>query len=396
LIEALLKPEVQEFILQHQDADPGLLMLQSKKYPGLPFREIVLQIQARQKAAQKIPEWYNHAGIFFPPPLSVEQSSSEVTAKYKAGLVSGTSFVDLTGGGGVDTFYLGRSFTEVHYVERNEHLCEVANHNFKVLGLSVNIHNESAEEFLNSDRENFDVIYIDPARRDAQSNKVFLLKDCEPDITKLLPDLLKKGRQALMKASPMLDIHLVEDQLAPVKEIHIVAVANEVKEVLYFWENGWKGSSKIVAVNLNKDTGAVEDSFAFSRTEELEASVNYTLPQKYLYEPNKSILKAGAFKSLALRLGLDKLHPNSHLYTSDKNISFPGRVFEIMDVVPYQKKLILKALPDRKANITTRNFPDTVETIRKKTGIVDGGSIFLFATTNRDGKLIVLVCKKVI
>src|SRR5690606_20699235 len=132
------------------------------------------------------------------------------------------------------------------------------------------------------------------------------------------------------------------------------------------------------------------------RTEELEASVNYTLPQKYLYEPNKSILKAGAFKSLALRLGLDKLHPNSHLYTSDKNISFPGRVFEIMDVVPYQKKLILKALPDRKANITTRNFPDTVETIRKKTGIVDGGSIFLFATTNRDGKLIVLVCKKVI
>ena len=393
MIEKLKVAEVQNFISLHEHDDPAMLMLQSKKRDDLPLKEIVQQIQSRQKAARKIPEWYHQAGIIFPPPLSVEQSSSEVTAKYKAALLSGTSLVDITGGGGVDTYYCGKSFAEVHYVEREALLCELADHNFKALGLPVRVHHASAEEFLFSITEEFDVIYIDPARRDANNKKLFLLKDCEPDIRNLLPELLKKGKKVLIKASPMLDIHQVEDQLEPVKEIHIIAVANEVKEVLYLLERGWQGSTKIATVNLNKDTGVTEDSFTLTRNEERGALVSYSHPQKYLYEPNKAVLKAGAFKSIASRFDLVKLHPNSHLYSSEKLINFPGRVFECLELVPYQKKALLKSLPDKKANITTRNFPDTVQAIRKRTGIKEGGNTFIFATTNIDDKLMMIICK---
>lgn len=394
MIEKLTKPEVQDFINRHQHDDPVMLMLQSKKYPHLPFKAVVQQIQSRQKARQKLPEWFATKGILFPPPLSLEQCSSEITAKYKAGLLSGKAMADLTGGGGVDAYYLHRSFEKVDYVEQSPLLCEVARHNFRLFSAAITVHNETAAEYLAS-LKCVDLLYLDPARRDPEDKKVFLLQDCEPNVVALQHDLLQKANVVMVKTSPILDIQLAINAFGHVKEVHIVAVNNEVKEVLYVLEATWNASPRIMAVNLDKVSGVVTQAFLFTQAEEATATVNYAMPQRYLYEPNKAILKAGAFKCISQRFQLAKLHPHSHLYTSDKLIAFPGRIFERIATVPYHRKALLPYLPGKKANITTRNFPDSVQAIRKKTGIKEGGEVFLMATTNMEEKLTMVVCRKV-
>lgn len=395
MIEKFKSPIVQNFILQHQHDDLAMLMLKSKKFPDFPVKEIIQQIQSRQKAKQKLPEWYGKKGVIFPQPLSIEQASSEITAKYKASLVCGESFVDLTGGTGIDTFYFSKSFSQNYYIERNAHLCEIARHNFNLFSVSVTVHNLSAEEFLLSIKDSFDFVYVDPARRDNNTNKVFLLQDCEPDVAAIQTKLLEKGKKVMLKTSPMLDLQQADSLLSNLRAVHVVAVGNEVKEVLYLLERNWEGQSEIHAVNLNKSTGEIVEAFSFSKEEEQNTEIEFRYPSRYIYEPNKSILKAGAFKSAGNRFRLAKLHPNSHLYTSDELFPFSGRSFELVASVPYHKKAILSSLPNKKANITTRNFPDSVAEIRKKTGIKEGGELFLFATTNMENKLVILICKKI-
>lgn len=395
MISKIYSAEVQRIIKLHQHDDPVMLMLKSKKFSHLPFREIVQQIKSRQKAFHKLPEWYSKEEIVFPPSLSMEQCSSEISARFKASLVSGDTMLDLTGGTGVDTYYFSKKFKSSIYIERNSLLCEIARHNFDVLSCDVKVCHSEAARYLNEVAEPVDFIYIDPARRDERQKKVFLLEDCEPDVYQLQKRLLMLSKSVMIKTSPMLDISLAQKDLNHVKSITIVAIGNEVKEVLYLLERHWVGETEINAKNLNKTSGVVEEEFVFKIKEEEEAISTYALPAEFIYEPNSSVLKSGAFRLVGQRFGLSKLHSNSHLYTSNKLIAFPGRVFECRAVVPYQKKAILKHLSEGKANITTRNFPESVDSIRRKTGLKDGGEFFLFATTNLEERLVVLICTKV-
>lgn len=395
MISNIYSAEIQQFIKLHQHDDPVMLMLKAKKFGHLPFQEIVQQIKSRQKAFHKLPEWYNKEGIIFPPTLSMEQCSSEISARFKANLVSGNTMIDLTGGTGVDTYYFGEKFKSSIYVERDPLLCETARRNFDVLSCDIKVCHSEATQYLDEITEPIDFIYIDPARRNERQKKIFLLGDCEPDVLPLQERLLILAKSVMIKTSPMLDISLAQKDLNHVKSITIVAIGNEVKEVLYLLERHWSEDTEINALNLNKNSGLVEEEFVFKIHEEQEAISTYALPGEFIYEPNSSVLKSGAFKLVGQRFGLLKLHPNSHLYTSNELIVFPGRVFECLAVVPYQKKAILNHLPVGKANITTRNFPETVESIRRKTGLKDGGEFFLFATTNLEEKLVVLICKKV-
>ena len=377
-VETLLLPKVQRFLHEHAHDDPHQLALQAHRYPDLPIPAIAEQLQSRRKAQHKLPEWHATEGLLFPPALSMEQCSSEATARYKSSLLHGQRLVDLTGGAGVDTYYLSQSFAHTDYVEQHESLAQLARHNFAVLGTStIRTHATSAEKFLVTLSEPADAIYLDPARRDAQARRVFQLADSTPDVLELQDTLLAKSTTVLLKTAPLLDIQATLRVLNNVNQVHVVAVRNEVKEVVYRMDRGFDGEPEITAVNLQTIS---EAAFPFLRSEEARAEATYADPLTYLYEPHAALMKAGAFKLIAQRFGLSKLHPNTHLYTSDRLVNeFPGRTFRCQAVVPYQKKAVRKLLSEPKANITTRNFPDTVATVRKKLGLKDGGDVYLFA-----------------
>ncbi|WP_299755832.1 hypothetical protein [uncultured Pontibacter sp.] len=389
-------PEEQEFILQHQQQDVAQLILQAKRYPQLPVQELAQQIKARQKAVQKLPTWVQHPQAVFPVALSVEQSSSEVTAAYKASLVSGKLLVDLTGGFGVDSFYFARSFAQVVHVEQNQELQEVAKYNFELLHASnIQSINAAAEDFLSAFEGKADVLYLDPARRGNQDQKLHLLQDCEPDVLHLLPLLFQKADAILLKTSPMLDIEQALQELAHAVQVWVVALQNEVKEVLYLLKPKAPAPADAARTAVNLLPNAEPQQLTFTRTQEDAATPKYTDPQEFVYEPNAAILKAGAYRYLGQHLHLNKLHPNSHLYTSAQLLPhFPGRSFRCLGVSRYNKKELLKRLPQNKANITVRNFPDSVAEIRRKTGIKEGGHTYLFFTTDMHQKPVVLICEK--
>ena len=371
-------------------------MLQAHRFPDIPVREAVAQIQARQKVRHKLPSWHAQENLIYPPSLSVEQSSSEETALYKAGLLArGAAMADLTGGMGVDTFFLSKNFKEAFYVEQQEALCQAASHNFSILGADqIKVINAAAEEFVKG-APHLDAIYLDPARRGNENQKLYKLADCQPDITSLLPSLLQLTDTILLKAAPMLDISQGLSELQWVKEVHIVAVKNEVKELLFLLQKGFSGSPLIKAVNLNSQT-KTEETFAFTQEEEQMAPVSFSEPLQYLYEPNAAIMKAGAFKLVAQRSNLLKLHRNSHLYTSLQPVStFPGRSFSILYKGKPEKKMIQQFFPDKKALISSRNHPMSVQQLSKKLGLKEGGNRYLFATTFADEKPGVVVCERI-
>ncbi len=387
--------EEKQFMQQHAQQDVATLMLQAKRYPNLPVPELAKQIQARQKAGSKLPTWAGNPHVIFPVTLSVEQSSSELTAAYKASLVSGELLIDLTGGFGVDSFYFAKHADHVIHVEQNQELSEIAAYNFKLLGATnIEAVNKTAEDFLAGFTGVADIIYLDPARRGEHHEKVHLLQDCEPDVLGLLPVLLAKAKKVLLKTSPMLDIDLAVEQLGTVAKVWVVAVQNECKEVLYLLTSTAPETAEREAVNILA-SGQVQQ-LKFTAQQEEQAKVEFSEPLSFIYEPNTAILKAGAYRYLAQHLNLGKLHPNSHLYTSDTLVpNFPGRSFRCLQISRYNKKELLPLLPQQKANITVRNFPESVASIRKKTGIKEGGNIYLFFTTTRSHKPVVLVCEKV-
>jgi hypothetical protein len=245
--------------------------------------------------------------------------------------------------------------------------------------------------YLKNTETSFDCIYIDPSRRHDSKGKVFYLKDCLPNIAEHLDLLFKHSKTVLIKASPMLDISIGLNELKWVKDIHVVAVDNDVKELLFLLEANFENNVIIKSVNLINNKTQV---FDFKYSEEKQTEACYSLPKNYLYEPNSALMKAGAFNTVSKELMVNKLHKHSHLYTSDNILEFPGRRFEIIDVLPFSKKNVSKQFYGTKANITTRNFPDTVAQLRAKFNIKDGGEIFLFFTTNLNNKRIVVVTKQ--
>lgn len=355
------------------------------------------QIRALQKVRDKIPAWYR-PDLTFPPLVSVEQASSEQTARFKASLVSGSLMADLSGGMGVDAYFFARRFERAVYVERNPELAALAHINFATLGVhNIEVVNSDAAQFLQTTPEHFDLLYLDPARRDEQQRRVFRLADCQPNVPEILGLLLRRAPQILIKTAPLLDLNAAVAELRAVSHIWVVAASNEVKEVLYLLrdEAGENAGDQIPVSTVNLDNG-VPQIFTFTRAEEQAAFPEYSGPQRYLYEPNAAILKAGAFKIFAARFGLAKLHPNTHLYTSDMLVpDVPGRVFEIVSNARYDRKSVQALLPESRANVAARNFPDTTEAMRKKLGLKDGGAWYVFGVREVGERVAVVVTRKV-
>jgi precorrin-6B methylase 2 len=391
----MLSETLKKFIAQHLNDDTSRLLLDAKKYPEVNVREAVEQIMARQKAKIKLTTWVQNEAVVFPSGISVEQSSSEATAQLKASFMSGHRLIDLTGGMGVDTWAMAQVFEEVIYLERSEKLCQLAEHNFQVLGYkNIHVFNQDSVDFLQNNTTQSDWIYLDPARRDKSNQKVVGLADCEPNILEIKDLLFEKTENILLKVSPLLDIEGAIRALNNVTNVWTIAIENEVKEVLFALKKNSSQSIQTQAINLLKNR---KDVFSFEWTTEKHLAVGLLLPKRYIYEPNAAILKTGAFKSVAKQFDLAKLHPHTHLYTSDVlKPDFQGRVFEVKAICRLDKKELLAHLPQKKANISIRNFPISVQEIRKKTGITEGGDTHLLATTNLQNQKIVLVCAKVL
>ena len=388
----ILNTGIQEFINKNLNTDISSLLLKGANFPDVSLIEIVEQIEAKKKCLKKLPNWYKSKNIYYPNKLNIEQTSSEDTAKYKANLVHGKSLIDLTGGFGIDSYFFSKKIDTITHCEIDKNLSEIVTHNYKVLGVK-NIKNYTGNGlfFLKENVQKYDWIYIDPSRRNNEKNKVFFLSDCTPNIVENLELILNHSDNILVKTSPLLDLTIGIKELKFVKEIHIVAIKNEVKELLWIIEKKHTGHINIKTINIKKDKNEV---FDFILNEEKELVSNYSTPKKYLYEPNASLLKSGAFNVISHKLKIFKLHKHSHLYTSDELIDFPGRCFKIEDVHSYNKKELKKTLKNSSANITTRNFPETSVQIRKKLNLKDGGETYLFFTTNIKNEKIVIICTK--
>ena len=393
-----LSSETRQFINRHQSDDVRDLALQARKYPNVDMQVAITQIAGRQIATEKIPSWKEIEDIRYPKHLSLEQCSSEITARYKARLLQGETLADLTGGFGVDCAFLAGRFNAVTYVERQKELCEIAGHNFRILRLNhISIRNEDGTDYLNM-MSPADCIFLDPARRGEHGNKTVAISDCEPDVAGLEELLLEKAGRVMLKLSPMLDLSSALKELPHTLEAHIISVNNECKELLLLLGKNPPAEIPIHCVNLSSKEEQEEQHFVFTREQEQQSGCNYTNTLgKYLYEPNSSLLKAGAFRSITANYPVRKLHPNSHLYTSDMQIKeFPGRIFQITGHCGLNKKEIKENLADlKKANLTVRNFPATVAELRKRLKLAEGGDTYLFASTLNNGQKVIIRCEKV-
>lgn len=392
-----MTPRYTAFIKEHMQDNTDRLLLNASRYPGIDIPFVVEQITLRRQIRDKLPSWYDNGALIFPARMATEQSSSEVTAHYKQHLVDDSdTLCDLTGGLGIDSFYFSRKVKQVVYMERFVTYCEAARHNFQVLNAKNIQVLEGDSAQLYPTVENITVFYIDPARRGEGNRRVFAISDCEPDLTVLRIGLLRHASKIIAKLSPMVDLQQTLTLLPETTEIHVLSVKNECKELLYVMDSS-KEVADLPVYCVNFTAEGKEDRFIFNFTEEREANPRITSTlQSYLYEPNASILKAGAFKSVAVQYDLKKLSVHSHLYTSDVWVKdFPGRVFEVVGVHPFTNKLLKnfsKHIP--KANITIRNFPIAVEELRKRTRIADGGDTYIFATTLADNQKVLIETHK--
>ena len=388
----ILKHEIQAFINANVGKSISKLALQKNPFPEVNWITILNQIEAKTKAKDKLPNWFLTKNIIYPTKISIEQTSSEKTASYKASIVSGDSLIDLTGGFGVDDYYFSKKIKNVAHCEINLELSAVVKHNLEQLNVSnIVCYAGDSLDTLNSLNTRWDWIYIDPSRRNDAKGKVFLLKDCLPNVPENLDFYFNNSDAILIKTAPLLDISAGLSELQHVKAIHIIAVENEVKELLWELHASFFGNTTIKTINLTKDK---TDTFDFILNEDSKFP-NFSLPQKYLYEPNSAIMKSGGFDEVGSFYNLNKLHKHSHLYTSADLISFPGRIFQIQNSFPYNKTEMKSFLENTQANITTRNFPDSVESIRKKWKIKDGGNLYCFFTTDENNDKIVLICTKI-
>ena len=415
-----------EFIREYRERDIRQLALQATRFPDVDMPYALDQIQGWQIARRKLPKWAACDGVIFPPHLSMEQCSSEPTAQYKLNLAmewttlnselstqncrrqqfktqnskfkTSTRMTDLTGGFGVDFSFTSCAFAAATYVERNEQLCHIVEHNLPLLGLdNATVVCADAVEYL-STVEPQTMLFLDPARRDEHGAKTVMLADCTPDVVQLLPKLLEKSRFTMLKLSPMLDWHkAVDDLQGAVREVHIVSVGGECKELLLVLSTVVESELKVCCADLST---ASDTSSLFVYTPGSSAPVTNsklkTQNSKFVHEPNASIMKAGCFDELAAAYGMSPVSRNSHLFLSDEPVEdFPGRSFVVERVTTMNKSELRKALVGiEKANIATRNFPLTVAELRKRLKIKDGGDVYIFATTTAEGEHLLLISRK--
>lgn len=398
----LSNPDIQKFIAAHAKDDVKTLALKTPPDPNWDYPLIMDQIKARQKAAVKTPSWCAQDNIIFPRPDIIEQASSEATALYKASLISGETFIDLTGGAGVDSWAILNKFETARIVDIDTNNAALLEHNLSQLSdKNITVHPHAAEAFL-PQIKTADLILIDPQRRENTSGKrgLYRFEDCSPNILEMLPALKTKAQKIMIKTSPMLDIDQAIAQLEYVSEVHVVEWQGDCKELLFILKPKTSIIAQnipITAVSINAD-GSPHRTMTFTRAEEQSALAPIGEPQQYLYEPSPAFMKAGGFNVMATRHNLTKLHPDTHLYSADHLVpNFTGRAFEIIEPLPVNKKAIKPHLPKGKANITVRNFPMRSPELAKKLGLKDGGNIYLFACkAHKDGKdeNIALLCRK--
>ncbi|MCD9855287.1 RsmD family RNA methyltransferase [Epilithonimonas sp. JDS] len=376
----LLATEVQTFINQNIDSDINKLLLKKSPFPNVTMQEIVQQIKGKKVAQRKFPFLLNE-NIIFPPNLNLEQASSQSTAEYKAKDLKGKSFLDLTSGFGIDAFFLSQNFEEVTLVEQNPQLIKIVEHNWKTLHRKANFINQNLEEFLEINKEKFDIVYLDPARRDQNNKKKFLLEDLSPNLLEIEEHLNSISNRIIVKLSPLIDISYLVSELQNINEIKIIAFRNEVKELVLIIENKpstvKQQPTTISCINLESD----EPEFSFYINEEKTATSEFSETLKFIYIPNNSMLKAGAFNVISEKFGLKKLHSNTHFYTSEHKIeNFPGRILEVEKIDGKDLK------KNDQFNIISKNYPLKPDEIKKKYKLKDGGNRYLIFTQSINGK----------
>lgn len=414
MTRALISDAMKEFVAAHLDRSPSEVALMTELPEGVSASFAAQQIKARQRLGAKLPSWVANSDVAFPLSLALEQCSSEAAARYKASLVGpGALAWDLTGGFGVDARFLAERFERVASWERDPALAEIAAWNARVFGIEARLDARAGDgaremglvgeigpigpiapigpKLHSSDAP--DLIYLDPARRDARSLKVSAFDDCEPDAAALWPSLLARAGRAMLKASPGLDLARGLSQLSGVFAAHVVSVEGSCKELLFLGDRGFDGEAEIVCVDLGRG-GAAASRFAFRLSEEAALEARVGPPERYLYEPNASILKGGAFKSVAARYGLAALHPRTRLYAAGSRIAgFPGRVFEIEDSGGLREKEARRLFPDGRANVVSRNSGLSAEELRRKLKLGDGGDGYAIGTTLADGSRRLFRCR---
>lgn len=382
----ILDQAVQEFISRHLNDDVHKIAMAKSPFKEVEARELANQIAAKNKSIKKLPTWYHTEGIYYPALLSIEQCSSETTAAYKAKLAVGSSLIDLTGGFGVDSHYFAMNLSSVVHCEINPELSAIAEHNAKALGQgNITFLATDGLAYLQNTTATFDTIYIDPARR-SSAGKVFMLKDCTPNVVEHLTLLLKKSARIIVKTAPLLDLSAGIKELAKVGEIHIVSVKNECKELLWIIENQKVSNVKITCATLNE----TEKSFSFLKGNE-ETSLGEILsesPSGYLYEPDAALLKSGAFNLIGLTYGLKKLNAQTQLYSSEQiNNQFPGRIFKINRIISSGE---LKKEKQLVGNVIVRNYRDKAENLVKKYKIKpDNHQFLIFTESKNDGYIVI-------
>ncbi|WP_421764090.1 THUMP-like domain-containing protein [Ekhidna sp.] len=389
-IDLLQSDEVKRFIKENVETDPSGLLLNPPKNFKNHIKEIVNQIIARKKAKGKLDDWATNFELVMPAPLSIEQASSQTTCTYKQNLISGDYLVDLTGGMGIDCLALSSSFNRTIYVEQDPALCEIFRYNSLVLDYAVEIKNMEALDYINSAicNPNKTTFYLDPARRDSDQKRVFRIEDCSPNLTELLPALREKANHVLVKYSPFLDIKGILNTIPNVKEVHIVSVKNDCKELLLLIDFNFTGISQITCVNLKSE----QHIYSFSFEEEALSQARVGEISSYIFEPNASVMKAGAFNKICADYDLIKLGENTHLYSENRLVdSFPGKTFEVISNA--NETSIKEFATNGKINVITRNYPLSTTELKKKLKLRDGGDYFLVAFKDLNNKAKMVIAK---
>jgi 16S rRNA G966 N2-methylase RsmD len=388
----LLKQEVIDFLKQNENEKVYDVALKKSPFVGVSSKDLAQQLFGMQVAKHKFPKLYSLNTILYPPKLNLEQSSSETTSRYKAGLVNKNAKVlDITGGFGADCIAFAQKTSSVTYCEIQTGIFEYAKHNFKALYFAIRPICNDGIEFLKETTDEFDVIFVDPSRRDEHLRKVFRLEECSPNLIEHFSLIKSKTKRAIVKLSPLVDVDYCLNHIKHLSEIHIVAVKNEVKELLLVLDFSAKENDvRFHVVNLETNHQKVEFS-----VEALKLQQDISTPDKYLYEPHSGLMKSGAFGFISEQFQIKAIAQHTHLFTSTHLIDFPGRRFEIIKIVKPNKKEIRKTIGTLKANISCRNFPLKPEQVKKKFGMIDGGMFYVFFTTDNENKKIVIICKKI-
>ncbi|EDY81564.1 hypothetical protein VDG1235_1182 [Verrucomicrobiia bacterium DG1235] len=374
----MLSPEIKEFIAKNAKRAPEQLALLAGKYPELPMPFIAQQVKGRARMRSKLPSWHGNEDVVFPKSLALEQCTSEAVARLHGELAGrGIAAFDMTGGFGVDARFVAEGFDRLIYCERDRELAEIAASNFQTFGLGEKVETACGDglELLRSYEGGLDLIFVDPARRDSRQFKVSELEGCEPNILEIWDELLDRAERVAVKVSPGLDVSSVLADLSGIESLYVISLENDCKELFFIARKGFEGEARIHSVNIRKDGS--RDELSFHLSEEKESDGDYAAPGKYLYEPNASIMKAGAFKTVSEKWGLSALNPRTRLYGSDELIAdFQGRVYEIIDQVPIGAKETKRLFPKKKANVISRNSGMSAEELRKKLGLKEGGDLF--------------------